>query len=110
MAKKNHKIKNVHLNLKQLSTYREIDLHFESNERTISIEDKGAILRKQLSKFKAELQYCYNNNVPKLVVVHGVGEGVLKGEILKILRSEIGLTYQDANYLKYGDGATEIIF
>jgi dsDNA-specific endonuclease/ATPase MutS2 len=41
-------------------------------------------------------------------VIHGVGNGKLKQEILAILKTVDGIEYFDASYKDYGYGATEI--
>ena len=43
-----------------------------------------------------------------IVFIHGVGEGVLKLELEYVLKRYEDLTYYDADYQKYGFGATEV--
>ena len=53
--------------------------------------------------------YSYRNKetIPS-VFIHGVGEGVLKLELEYVLKRYEDLTYYDADYQKYGFGATEV--
>lgn len=46
--------------------------------------------------------------MPKLVFIHGVGEGVLKSELEFLLSKYDGITFKEASYQKYGVGATEV--
>ena len=52
-------------------------------------------------------KYAIEKGVPSIVFIHGVGEGVLKAE-LETLFSRYDLSYQDADYMRYGMGATEV--
>lgn len=88
----------------------EVDLHIEKlvpNKRGMSNYD---ILNMQMETAKGQLNFAMRNRIPKLVFIHGVGEGVLKAELDFLLGRYDNLTYQDANYQKYGLGATEVYF
>lgn len=89
---------------------REIDLHIHklvSNERGLRHHHK---LQMQLSYCREQLEKARNDKLRKLVIIHGVGEGVLKMEVHKILDKYSGLEYHDASYQRYGYGATEVVF
>jgi dsDNA-specific endonuclease/ATPase MutS2 len=62
----------------------------------------------QLERFEKELQYCMSNGIKKLIVIHGVGNGKLKQEIISILKTIDDIEYYDASYKNYGYGATEV--
>jgi len=44
----------------------------------------------------------------KMVFIHGVGEGVLREELYTLLRRYEGIKFYDADFKKYGAGATEV--
>ena len=44
----------------------------------------------------------------KLIVIHGVGEGVLREEVRKMLQFYENVRFHDADMRKYGVGATEV--
>jgi hypothetical protein len=46
--------------------------------------------------------------ISRIVFIHGVGEGILKEELGYLLRRYDNLRYYDAEYQKYGLGATEV--
>ena len=46
--------------------------------------------------------------IQKVVFIHGVGEGVLKLELEYLFKRYDNLKFYDANYQKYGLGATEV--
>uniref|UniRef100_UPI00404942F6 Smr/MutS family protein n=1 Tax=Flavobacterium sp. TaxID=239 RepID=UPI00404942F6 len=88
----------------------EVDLHIEKlvpNKRGMTNYD---ILNLQLETAKRQLQFALQKRIPKVVFIHGVGEGVLKAELDYLLGRYEYLTFQDANYQKYGLGATEVYF
>ena len=47
-------------------------------------------------------------DIQKIIVIHGVGEGVLKEEIRSYLSKQEGLEYYDADFREYGKGATAV--
>ncbi len=86
----------------------EIDLHIESLLESHFGMSNQEILTHQLKEFRNFINQAKTNHVKKLVVIHGVGEGVLKEEVLAILRKDEDVSYKDADYMFYGKGATEI--
>ena len=86
----------------------EVDLHIEKlvpNKRGMSNYD---ILTMQMDTAKRQLDFAIRNRMPKVVFIHGVGEGVLKAELDFLLDRYDNISFQDANYQKYGLGATEV--
>lgn len=88
----------------------EFDLHIEKlvkNHKSLSNFD---ILNIQTETAKKHIEFAIRNRIPKIVFIHGVGEGVLKSELDFMLGRYDNISFQDANYQKYGQGATEIYF
>jgi len=86
----------------------EVDLHIEKlvpSKRGMSNYD---ILTLQMETAKRQLDFAIKNRMPKIVFIHGVGEGVLKAELDFLLGRYETISFQDANYQKYGLGATEV--
>ena len=86
----------------------EVDLHIEKlvpSKRGMSNYD---ILTFQMEHAKHKLDFAIKNRMPKVVFIHGVGEGVLKAELDFMLGCYDTISFQDANYQKYGLGATEV--
>ena len=86
----------------------EVDLHIEKlvpSKRGMSNYD---ILTFQMEHAKHKLDFAIKNRMPKVVFIHGVGEGVLKAELDFMLGRYDTISFQDANYKKYGLGATEV--
>ncbi len=88
----------------------EVDLHIENLIDTHKGMGNAQILNVQMANFKRELNVAMRKKIRKLIVIHGVGEGVLKAEIRKELNYHYpSMEYHDADYRKYGYGATEIL-
>ena len=86
----------------------EVDLHIEKlvpSKRGMSNYD---ILTLQIETAKRQLDFAIKNRMPKVVFIHGVGEGVLKSDLDFLLGRYDNISFQDANYQKYGLGATEV--
>jgi len=66
------------------------------------------ILNRQMSMFKSFFENAKSKNIRKLIIIHGVGEGVLKEEVRSFLSKLEGVEYFDASYADYGKGATQI--
>jgi hypothetical protein len=86
----------------------EFDLHIEKlvpNKRGMSNYD---ILTLQSETAKRHIEFAIKNRIPKIVFIHGVGEGVLKAELDFLLGRYDNIDFKEANYQKYGQGATEV--
>lgn len=87
----------------------EVDLHLHElveDERTLSDGEK---LEFQLRYFERALESAIRNGKRKLIVIHGVGEGVLREEVRRILQYYDGVQFHDADMRRYGTGATEVL-
>lgn len=88
----------------------EVDLHIEKLVTSKRGMNNYDILNLQMETAKRQLEFAQKNRIPKVVLIHGVGEGVLKAELDFLLGRFDNITFQDANYQKYGLGATEVYF
>lgn len=90
------------------SLEKEVDLHIE--ELVDSTKGMGSheMLSIQLERFEKELDEAIAKGMKKIIFIHGVGNGRLKQEIIKVLKTVKGVTYQDGSYKDYGFGATQV--
>lgn len=88
----------------------EIDLHIENILSEYRHLTNTEIMLKQMMEFKTFFNRAIANKIQKIVVIHGVGEGVLKNEIRTFLSRQDNIEFYDANYSDYGKGATEVYF
>ena len=109
--KKNFDLKRKFRHLEKYG-YKErvvLDLHIENLIDSHHGLSNSAILKIQMTNFKDFLKKSIYKKQRKIVVIHGVGEGVLRHEI----RKELDIYYPyfeyfDASYDEFGYGATEI--
>lgn len=88
----------------------EFDLHIEKLVKNPKGMNNFDILTIQTETAKRHIEFAIKNRIPKIVFIHGVGEGVLKAELDFMLKRYENISFQDANYQKYGLGATEVYF
>ena len=88
----------------------EFDLHIEKLVKNPRGMNNFDILTIQTETAKRHIEFAIRNRIPKIVFIHGVGEGVLKAELDFMLKRYDNISFQDANYQKYGLGATEVYF
>ncbi len=88
----------------------ETDLHIhELIDNPAGLSNKE-ILDIQLAKVEMEMESAIRSRTKRIVFIHGVGQGILKQEIAKLLNSKYPkYTYQDASFREYGFGATMVI-
>lgn len=88
-----------------------IDLHIEKLTDNYRRMSNYEILQLQLKTFEKYYKLAVVHHQPSLIVIHGVGEGVLRDEIHDILRlkKEV-MTFVNQYHPNYGFGATEIFF
>ena len=85
----------------------EVDLHINQLIKSTRGLDNFDMLNLQLDTAKRKIEFAIAKRISKIVFIHGVGEGVLKGELMRLL-NKYPVKYYDASYKKYGLGATEV--
>lgn len=88
----------------------EVDLHIEKLVNSFRGMSNHEILNLQMETAKRQIEFAARKRIQKLVFIHGVGEGVLKAELDYLLGRYDNLKFYDADYQKYGIGATEVYF
>ncbi|MBT8321399.1 MAG: Smr/MutS family protein [Eudoraea sp.] len=86
----------------------EVDLHIHQlvpSTRGLSNYD---MLNLQLETAKRQLEFAMRKRIQKVVFIHGKGAGVLQEELKYLFGRYDNLKYYDADYRKYGIGATEV--
>ena len=86
----------------------EFDLHIEKLVKNFRGMSNYEILTLQSETAKRHVEFAIRNRIPKIVFIHGVGEGILKSELDFLLGRYDNICFRDANYQKYGLGATEV--
>lgn len=86
----------------------EVDLHINQLVRSGKGMNNHEILNLQLDTARHKLEFAMRKRIQKVVFIHGVGEGVLKMELEYLLGRYSNIKFYDADYQKYGLGATEV--
>ncbi|MDZ7612832.1 MAG: DNA mismatch repair protein MutS [Flavobacteriaceae bacterium] len=87
----------------------EVDLHIEKLVDHFFGLQNHQILDIQLQHAKGKLSFAQKKKIRKVVFIHGLGEGVLRYELLRLFQ-DYNVEYCEASYQKYGLGATEVTF
>ena len=88
----------------------EVDLHIHELVDNANGLSNKEILDIQVEKVEREMRSAIESRAKRIVFIHGVGQGVLKQEMAKLLKSKFPkYVYQDASFKEYGYGATMVI-
>lgn len=87
----------------------EIDLHIHELVDKPKTLNNTEMIEIQVHRLERFIQSCIDQSVSKFVIIHGVGQGVLRTEIRKVLESHGNIEYRDADFREYGAGATQAI-
>jgi len=86
-----------------------IDLHADEILETTQGMSPVDILNYQLDVFRKTLKDHEKQKGMKIVFIHGKGEGVLRRALINELQYRYKhFTYQDASFMEYGYGATQV--
>lgn len=88
--------------------YMEVDLHIHmvvDYTRNLSNHDMVIV---QLNHFEKTLSEAKRQRLSKVVYIHGIGIGRLRNELRKRLKSLSNCDFEDADYSRYGQGATQV--
>lgn len=86
----------------------EVDLHIQQLANSTREMSNFDMLNLQMETAKRQLEFAIRKGIQKVVFIHGVGEGVLKEELKYLFGRYDNVKYYDADYQKYGLGATEV--
>lgn len=86
----------------------EVDLHIHQLVPKSKGMNNYDILTIQIDTAKRQLDFAIKKRIQRIVFIHGIGEGVLRAELEYLFRQYGNLQYNDADYQKYGKGATEV--
>lgn len=86
----------------------EVDLHIAELVTSSQKMTDFEMLNLQLRTAQNRLEFAIQNHIPRIVFIHGIGKGVLRAELESLLRRYEEVEFYDADYQKYGRGATEV--
>ena len=97
------KKKNIPQRNQRSQNFLKVDLHIELLTPNYHYMDNFEIVQLQLNECHKNIEKAINSDISRIEIVHGIGEGVLKNEVHKILRN-----YNLRFYLKKDGGSTEV--
>ena len=86
----------------------EVDLHIHHLVPSTRGMSNFDMLNVQIETAKRQLDFAMNKKIQKVVFIHGIGAGVLKEELYYLFKRYPNISHYDADFQKYGLGATEI--
>jgi hypothetical protein len=88
-----------------------VDLHIEKLTDNPSSLTAQEIIDLQMTVFTKSLEMAHVHQMNKIVFIHGIGNHFLKNKIKNYLTQQKSFVkkYQDADTIKYGGGATEVL-
>lgn len=86
----------------------EVDLHIQELVDNSYGMMKHEIIQLQLDHFDGKLNQAINSGLKKIIFIHGRGEGRLRNAIREVLKRYPNCECMDADYQRYGVGATEV--
>ena len=100
---KNYNAKNLKKVISNLNVVK-LDLHIENLSADYHMMTNFEIIQIQIKKCEDLIMKSLNSNVYKLIIVHGIGEGVLKKEVHDLLNR-----YQLRYFESLNGGSTEVM-
>ncbi len=98
------------LSKKNQNTPQSIDLHFERLVKNPQDYDAWERLMIQREKLIEKLEFCKANNLKKLNIIHGIGDGVLQKMVHEVLQGFAGIEYDDHDFFYHSTGNVEVVF
>jgi len=86
----------------------EVDLHIHQLTNSYKHLSKHEMLNLQLDTAKRQLEFAIRKRILRVVFIHGIGSGVLRAELEFLFKRYANLDFYEADYQKYGQGATEV--
>jgi hypothetical protein len=88
----------------------EIDLHIEELVDDIAGMTNHQMLQTQLRFCRQKIEDCLVKGTHKLNIIHGVGKGRLKEEVILLIKGYEGLRHEPASAQRFGRGALTVYF
>lgn len=87
-----------------------LDLHFENLVKKASNCDSFERLFLQKEKLIQTIDYCRKNNLKKLEIIHGIGDGTLQKMVHEVLENQTNLEFHDREILHHQSGTVLVYF
>jgi DNA-nicking Smr family endonuclease len=88
----------------------EIDLHFDAQRMKIHQIESKEILNRQLQLLGEEIRESMAHKVDRLIVIHGIGKGILKNEVIQLSKKYPKITVRSLSESRYKNCAIALDF
>ncbi len=87
-----------------------LDLHFEQLVSQPLDYDSIERLFIQKEKLLETIDFCRKNNLKKLEIIHGIGDGVLQKMVFEVLQSQTNIEFEDHDFFYHSSGSVMVNF
>ena len=87
-----------------------LDLHFDLLVNNPEKYDAFERLFLQKEKLLKTLDFCRSNNLKKLEIIHGIGDGFLQQMVYDVLESQTNLEFHNKEILHHQSGTVLVYF
>jgi DNA-nicking Smr family endonuclease len=87
-----------------------LDLHFHNLVKNPSDYDSFERLFIQKEKLIEVIEFCRKNNLKRLEIVHGIGDGTLQSMVRDVLESLVNIDFYNKEILHHQSGAVMVEF
>ncbi len=87
-----------------------LDLHFENLVKNPNEYSATERLFLQKERLLETLDFCRQNNLKKLEIVHGIGDGTLQQMVYSVLESKVNLEFHNREILHEQSGTVLVYF
>jgi len=87
-----------------------LDLHFHNLVKNPNDYDSFERLFIQKEKLLETIAFCRKNNLKRLEIVHGIGDGVLQRMVFDVMESQSNLDFYNKDILHHQSGAVMVEF
>ncbi len=85
-----------------------LDLHFENLVKNPSDYDAFERIFMQKEKLEETIAFCRTNNLKKLEIIHGIGDGVLQRMVHDYLVGQTNLEFDDHDFFYHQRGSVMV--
>lgn len=87
-----------------------LDLHFENLVKNPNDYDSFNRIFIQKEKLREMMDFCRKNNLKKLEIIHGIGDGILQKMVYDYLLGQTDIEFEDQNLFYHSSGSVMVNF
>lgn len=87
-----------------------LDLHFDQLVDFPERYDSWERIFIQKEKLMQTLDFCKENGIKKLLIIHGLGDGILQKIVYDILRGYAGIEFEENDFFRHSSASVEVFF